>query len=98
MQPERDPEGREVIHLLRLSRVAGARVLEIGCGNGRLTWRYGSHARAILAVDPDEEALEEARESVPSDLSPRLSLSAAEAEDLPLPPGSFDVALFAWSL
>lgn len=98
MQPERDPEGREVIHLLRLARVAGARVLEIGSGNGRLTWRYGSHPRAILAVDPDEEALEEARESVPDDLSPRLSLSAAEAEALPLPPGSFDVALFAWSL
>ncbi|MGH2605617.1 MAG: class I SAM-dependent methyltransferase [Anaerolineales bacterium] len=98
MQPERDPEGREVVHLLRLARFAGARVLEIGCGNGRLTWRYGSHARAILAIDPDEEALEEARDAMPADLSPRLSLSAAESEALPLPGESFDVALFAWSL
>ncbi len=98
MQPQRDPEGREVVHLLRLARLADARVLEIGCGNGRLTWRYASLARSILALDPDEEALEEARDSMPGDLSPRLLLSAAEAEALPLPSESFDVALFAWSL
>lgn len=98
MQPERDPEGREVAHLLRLGRLAGARVLEIGCGSGRLTWRYGPVARSIVAIDPDEEALGEAVGSVPPELSPRLSFSAAEAESLPLAAESFDIALFAWSL
>ncbi len=32
----------------------GARVIEIGCGDGRLTFRYAAAARSVLAIDPIE--------------------------------------------
>jgi 16S rRNA A1518/A1519 N6-dimethyltransferase RsmA/KsgA/DIM1 with predicted DNA glycosylase/AP lyase activity len=52
----RDPEGfeRRVIH--RLIRFAGRHVLEIGSGDGRLTWRYTDRAASVLELDPDEAA------------------------------------------
>jgi cyclopropane fatty-acyl-phospholipid synthase-like methyltransferase len=35
-----DPEGNETDALFALVELEGQEVLEIGCGDGRLTWRY----------------------------------------------------------
>jgi hypothetical protein len=35
-----DPEGNEAHSLFDLADLAGQRVLKIGSGTGRLTWRY----------------------------------------------------------
>lgn len=49
-----DPEEHETAALLHIvPSIVGARVLEIGCGDGRLTERYAHSARSIIAVDPD---------------------------------------------
>ena len=55
-----DPEGVETRALAQLARVDGLRVLELGCGNGRLTFRYAAKAASVLAVDPDAERIKEA--------------------------------------
>jgi hypothetical protein len=39
-----DPEGYETDALLNLVELEGREVLEIGCGDGRLTWRYRDRA------------------------------------------------------
>jgi len=31
---------------------SGKDVLEIGCGNGRVTWCYADSVASVLAVDP----------------------------------------------
>ena len=98
MLPDRDPEGKETEMLNRLGRLVGARVLEIGCGTGRLTWRYARAALSVVAIDPDGEALAQATRDVPADLLLRLNWIEAEAEALPFSPGRFDTAIFAWSL
>ena len=40
MQIREDPENNETRALLNLVDFSGADVLEIGCGDGRLTYRY----------------------------------------------------------
>jgi len=50
---ERDPEEVEIRILHEYADLAGTRVLEIGCGEGRLVWRYAATARQVGGLDPD---------------------------------------------
>lgn len=48
-----DPEGRETEALRHLVKLRGKDVLEIGCGDGRVTRRLAPEAASVLGVDPD---------------------------------------------
>jgi predicted RNA methylase len=93
-----DPEGAETAALARLAPVDGLRVLELGCGDGRLTFRYAGAAASVLAVDRDPELIAAARSSLPAALADRVSFAAVGAAEVDAPRRSFDLALFAWSL
>ncbi|HLE99886.1 MAG TPA: class I SAM-dependent methyltransferase [Gaiellaceae bacterium] len=93
-----DPEGAEVGALRRLAPVDGLRVLELGCGDGRLTYRYARSTSSVLAVDPDEERIADASAALPHDLAGRVSFAVAGAAEVDAPRASFDLALFSWSL
>ena len=45
-----DPEGNETRVIHELVDFAGQRVLEIGCGDGRLIWRYADSAATVLGL------------------------------------------------
>ena len=89
-----DPEGVEA-QLLSSLEFDGKRVLELGCGDGRVTWLYAHRAASVLALDPDEEAIGEAR--VANELA-HVRFKVASAIELEVPPASFELALFSWSL
>ena len=93
-----DPEGVETRALAELAPVAGLRVLELGCGDGRLTFRYASDAAAVLAVDPDEGEVEKARNALKPTLADKVTFAVSGAAEVDAPRRSFDLALFAWSL
>ena len=93
-----DPEGAELEALARLGPVDGLRVVELGCGDGRLTFRYAHATASVLAVDPEPDLISAARASLPASLADRVSFVAAGAAEIDLPPASFDLALFSWSL
>ena len=76
----------------------GLRVLELGCGDGRLTFRYAQKAASVLAVDPDAEAIERARAALPPELADTVTFAVSGAEEVDAPRASFDLALFSWSL
>jgi 16S rRNA A1518/A1519 N6-dimethyltransferase RsmA/KsgA/DIM1 with predicted DNA glycosylase/AP lyase activity len=84
--------------LAELAPVDGLRVLELGCGDGRLTWWLARRAASVVAVEVDEERLAAARASFPPDLTGKVELIAASATEVDLPPGEFELALFSWSL
>lgn len=89
-----DPELNEVAALAELvPSFAGLHVVEIGCGDGRLTRRYAGDAASVVAIDPDDEAIDELRRALP-----RVDARAIGIEELQLPPHSVDTVLFAWSL
>jgi ubiquinone/menaquinone biosynthesis C-methylase UbiE len=95
--PERDPEGNETRHLHNLVKFANLSVLEVGCGDGRLTQRYAAFPRQIAAIDPDPVRLTTAVESSPASLT-HVNYVQAHAEALPFQSDIFDLAILAWSL
>lgn len=98
MSYERDPEGIETKYLYEFADFDHARVLEIGCGDGRLTWLYANSARRVIAIDPHGEDLAELQNDRPKALGETLTLTQATAEALPFPRQTFDLAVLAWSL
>lgn len=93
-----DPEGAEIAALARLAPMGGMRVLELGCGDGRLTFRYAEEAASVLAVDPDTDSIAAATAALPSALAGRVSFAVAGAAEVDAPVAEFDLALFSWSL
>jgi 2-polyprenyl-3-methyl-5-hydroxy-6-metoxy-1,4-benzoquinol methylase len=93
-----DPEDTETKALHDYADFSGQRVLEIGCGDGRLTWRYAERAAHIVAIDPKTEDIEIAIEDCPADLRHQIEFRAIRLEDLAFPAEKFDLALLSWSL
>jgi 2-polyprenyl-3-methyl-5-hydroxy-6-metoxy-1,4-benzoquinol methylase len=93
-----DPEGAHLAALRRLADFRGQRVIELGCGDGRLTVPVARDAARVLAFDPDREAVERARRSLPDNLAERVEYRVASGTEIQFERGSFDLALFSWSL
>ena len=98
MRPVKDPEGFEQKRLHETVDFSGAQVLEIGCGDGRLTWKYAASAGTTFGFDPDISELRLARADCPADLRDRVHLARASAYHIPFPKETFDIAILAWSL
>ena len=98
MTLQRDPERNEARYLHQFAEFADKRVLEVGCGEGRMTWQYASAPRTTLGIDPDPDALRVARVDRPYDLEDRVLLACAASEYLPFSKETFDIAVLAWSL
>jgi ubiquinone/menaquinone biosynthesis C-methylase UbiE len=93
-----DPEGAHLAALCRLGDFRGRRVLELGCGDGRLTLGIAREAVSVLAFDPDPEAVERARRSLPAELAERVAYRVASGTEIELERLSFDLVVFSWSL
>ena len=55
MSFQKDSDRNEIKYLNKFVDLKDKRVLEIGCGEGRLTWQYARNARSVVAVDLDHE-------------------------------------------
>jgi 2-polyprenyl-3-methyl-5-hydroxy-6-metoxy-1,4-benzoquinol methylase len=95
-----DPENNESRALFDLVEFSGQRVLEIGCGDGRLTWRYADSAAHVTAIDPFEASIARARENTPEELKSRVNFRHITFDDLAAESRSltFDIAILSWSL
>jgi ubiquinone/menaquinone biosynthesis C-methylase UbiE len=98
MPVRRDPENVESRHLHAAAELSGARLLEIGCGDGRLTWRYAQKASRIAAFDLNWERLQSALRECPPALRSRIIFFQASSLDIPFAHRQFDWAVLAWSL
>ena len=94
-----DPEGHETAAVVQLlPDIRGCRILEVGCGDGRLTRRYAERAGSVLAIDPDPAAVARFTDAMPSALGGHVEVRTATIVTLGEPDSSFDIVLFAWSL
>lgn len=94
-----DPEGNETEALFALVDLGGAEVLEIGCGDGRLTWRYAERAAHVTAIEPLGGSIARAKERLRETHLP-VEFRHANLEDFAADTDAdvFDIALLSWSL
>ena len=95
-----DPENNETRALFDMANFGGQHVLEIGCGNGRVTWRYADKAAHVTGIDPDARKIALAREQLPSQLQDRIDFHSTTFEEFASASeaSAFDIVILARSL
>ena len=89
-------QDRDCITLSKILQFADLRdqeVLEIGCGDGRITTQLFGKVKRLVAIDPDPEIIAETKENMEG-----VGLHIGSGEHLEFPSESFDVILFTLSL
>ncbi len=90
--------GIEVRLIQRFVPLGRRRVLEIGCGDGRLTMQLARLAASVVAIDPDREALGEAQAAAKRQGIRNVQFFYGAGETVRRVGAPFDVAVFSWSL
>ena len=94
-----DPEGNESNALFNLPVAwTDASVLEIGSGDGRLTWRYADKVARVLAIEPDKEKHKLALDNRLSGMEQVEFLNLGLDEFERRNKERFDLAILSWSL
>jgi len=80
-------------YMARVTQPAGARVLEIGCGNGATTKLIMQHARPaqLIGIDPSSVFIDMARQAFAGE--PRVSFAPGDALSTGQPDSSFDLVI-----
>lgn len=77
--------------------VRGREILEIGCGDGRLSFRLAGAAKKVIALDPDPEKIELAKNRTPLTLASKLKFEVGRGETLGFADHSVDTVLYSLS-
>jgi 2-polyprenyl-3-methyl-5-hydroxy-6-metoxy-1,4-benzoquinol methylase len=93
-----DPEENEFRTLQKVADWTTKRVLEIGCGEGRLSLRLARLGATVHAIDPDAKLIRNAKANLPKSFSKQVTFRSGKAERLAYKNEAFDSVIFAWSL
>ena len=94
----RDPDLAEPAAISAMADLDGKRIVEVGCGIGRLTGFAAQHASGVYAFDPDPERVAQNEASLARELRDRVRFATHGAEALDVERERFDLALCGWSL
>lgn len=78
--------------------VRGKRVLDLGCGDGRLALGAAPLAMDVVGLDPDKALIESATQRARDAGLRNTRFQVGAGQSLPFPDGSFDVAILSWTL
>jgi ubiquinone/menaquinone biosynthesis C-methylase UbiE len=97
--PLSTPSDLELKTIRALADFSGCRVLEIGAGDGRLSWPFAPEAGQWVALDPDADEIAAAwREQAKDRGKEKVRLVIGDGRALSFPAGWFDIAFNTWSL
>lgn len=90
----KDNSGKIVANkILQFTSLCNKKVLEIGCGNGRITSFLVNKPKKLIAIEPDLEKIREAKARISG-----AEFQVASGENLPFSKASFDLVIFTLSL
>jgi len=78
--------------------VRGKRVLDLGCGDGRLALGVAAYARTVEGLDPDPDGIATARKRARDEGIGNVRFAVGAAQTLPYEDGAFDVVISSWTL
>lgn len=91
-------QGRDLEALAALARGRSeARILDLGCGGGHVSFAVAPHAREVVAYDLSPEMLEVVARAAAERGLGNLSTRQGVAESLPFPDATFDLVLSRFS-
>ncbi len=93
-----DPERVEMRMLQSVAHWSGVSVLDIGCGDGRLSLRLARLGAMVLGVDDDASDIRAARRRLPARYRKRVRYEVESGTRLTCLDEAFDVVVFSWSL
>jgi SAM-dependent methyltransferase len=84
-----------MVILARHLQLGGARILDVGCGDGMVARALRRKGAVVWGIDPEATAVE----AFNADTNPVMGMATVGgADSLPWPDGAFDIALFFNSL
>jgi ubiquinone/menaquinone biosynthesis C-methylase UbiE len=98
MPIQRDPEDSEKKFLHKFADLKDKRILEVGSGEGRVTWKYANASKSIVGFDIDKDAIRVAQADAVINASQHVLFFNASAKHIPLKKETFDIAICSWSL
>ncbi len=98
MAIEIDPAGIEPCVILEAVDLLNARVLEVGAGDGRLTFRYAHAPMSVIGIDTKELEIRSAAKVPRAQRHGDMRFLCASAANLPFPAEAFEIVLLASSL
>jgi len=90
---EQDRDCVTLSKILQFADLRDQEILEIGCGDGRITSQLAGKAKRLVAIDPKAANIAKAKENMEG-----VGLRIGSGECLEFPSESFDVILFTLSL
>jgi 2-polyprenyl-3-methyl-5-hydroxy-6-metoxy-1,4-benzoquinol methylase len=98
MAIEVDPAGVEPGAILQAVDFHNAHVLEVGAGDGRLTFRYAEGLRSVVGIDTKEPEIQSAAKVPRAEFRGCAQFLCASATALPFSAEEFEIVLLASSL
>jgi len=83
----------DLLKIEEFVQLNGKTLLEVGCGEGRLTALLANKVEGITGIDPDDNSIEAARKNING-----VNFLVGSGEKMDLANESFDIVLFSYSL
>ncbi len=94
----RPPSDEELREYGGVGLVRRKRVIDVGCGDGRMALGCAPYASEVVGVDPDPEAIRLARAKARQLGAANVRFKVGVAQELPFPDHHFDVVILSWTL
>jgi len=94
----RPPAEEELREYGGVGLVRRKRVIDVGCGDGRMALGCTAYASEVVGVDPDREAVRLARVKARELGVTNVRFKVGVAQELPFADRHFDVVILSWTL
>lgn len=91
-----DPNQSELKAISKIASLKNKAVLDLCCGNGRLSFPLARKAKQVIGIDSDKKIIKLCKKKLLASKAKNLSFKLMNAKKLSFPKNFFDIVLIAW--